>query len=173
MNTMTAPNPPPLPIVLQLAPLPRTQVGPFLLLGVDKDADRETIEAHWAERVKWARRGIIKTPLEDINWAREMLTTGERLRWDAVSLNVETTAGTLKQLRRQYEGPPRDRQGARPLDAEKWLADYTPPTPVPDLAEVRAAIRPPEPPREVPAVRVVLENFVRPPVDPWQIELDS
>ena len=27
------------PIVLELAPLPREQVGPFLILGLSKDAD--------------------------------------------------------------------------------------------------------------------------------------
>ena len=27
------------PVVLDLAPLPREQIGPFLLLGLDKDAD--------------------------------------------------------------------------------------------------------------------------------------
>src|SRR4030088_2054030 len=80
------------PIVLQLAPLPRTQIGPFLILGVDKDANRETIEAAWAEKIKQARRGQIKTPLEDINWAREMLTNKEaRIRCDAVGLNIDTT----------------------------------------------------------------------------------
>ena len=46
--------PPNAPIVLQLAPLPRTQIGPFLILGVDKDATRETIEAAWAEKIKQA-----------------------------------------------------------------------------------------------------------------------
>jgi len=167
-------SPPPLPVVLQLAPLPRTQIGPYLLLGVAKDASREVIEAQWADRVKWARRGLIKTPLEDINWAREMLSsTEQRLRSDAVSLNVDTTAGTLRKLQQRYQGPPQDRLGAHPLDAEKWLAGYTPPTPVPSLAEVRAAIQPPAPPRAVPAVRVVLENFARAPVDPWQVELDA
>ena len=37
------------PIVLQLAPLPRTQIGPFLILGVDKDASRAFRKA--AERL--------------------------------------------------------------------------------------------------------------------------
>jgi hypothetical protein len=167
-------NPPPLPVVLQLAPLPRTQIGPFLILGIEKDAARETIEAHWAERVKWARRGIIKTTLEDINWAREMVNSSEqRLRCDAVSLNIDTTTGTLRKLRQRFQGPPQNRPGAQPLDVERWLADFTPATPVPSLAEVRAAIAPPAPPREVPAVRVLLENFVRPPVDPWQVQLDA
>lgn len=35
------------PVVLELAPLPREQIGPFLLLGLEKDADREQIEASW------------------------------------------------------------------------------------------------------------------------------
>ena len=75
------------PIVLQLAPLPRTQIGPFLILGVEKDASREVIEAAWAEKVKQARRGQVKTPLEDINWAREMLTSKDsRIRCDAIAL---------------------------------------------------------------------------------------
>jgi hypothetical protein len=173
LNT-AMPSPPPLPIVLQLAPLPRTQVGPFLLLGVDKDADREAIESHWAERLKWARRGLVETPLEDINWAREMLSsTEQRLRCDAVSLNVETTAGTLRQLRQRYAGGSAEGRGAQPLDGEKWLADYTPPIPVPALAEVLAALELPEPPREVPAVRLLLEAYVQAPVDPWQVELDA
>ena len=55
-------KPPPLPIVLELAPLPREQVGPFLLLGVDKTAAKEEIEANWAQRVIWARKGQVKTP---------------------------------------------------------------------------------------------------------------
>ena len=171
----TGKGPPPLPIVLQLAPLPRTQIGPFLLLGVDKDADREAIEAAWAERVKWARKGIIKTPLEDINWAREMLThTETRLRNDAVTLNVDTTDGTLKKLRQRYQGGRADEPvRCKPLDEEKSLADYVPPTPVPTVEEVRAAVKLPELPADVPAVRVVLENFVREPLDPWQVDLDA
>src|SRR3954464_3729464 len=97
--------PPNVPIVLQLAPLPRTQVGPFLILGVDKDASRETIEAAWAEKVKQARRGQIKVPLEDINWAREMLNGKDsRIRCDAVAFNVDTTDGTLRKLKERYQG---------------------------------------------------------------------
>ena len=30
-------------VVLELAPLPREQLGPFIILGVDKDADQERI----------------------------------------------------------------------------------------------------------------------------------
>src|ERR1700719_4264672 len=114
--------PPTAPIVLQLAPLPRTQVGPFLILGVDKDASRDTIEAAWAEKIKQARRGQIKTPLEDINWAREMLTNKDaRIRCDAVAFNVDTTDGTLKKLRERYQGKHQAEIRAKPIDTEKWL----------------------------------------------------
>src|SRR5471032_1770075 len=151
--------PPTTPIVLQLAPLPRTQIGPFLILGVDKDAARETVEAAWAEKIKQARRGQIKTPLEDINWAREMLTSKEaRIRCDSVALNIDTTDGTLKKLRERYQGKQQVEIRCKPIDTEKWLADYTPPTPVPAIAEIRQLVQLPDIPREVPAVRVMLEN---------------
>jgi len=166
--------PPPVPIVLQLAPLPRTQIGPYLILGVDKDASREAIEAAWAEKVKQARRGQIKTPLEDINWAREMLTNKEpRIRCDAVAPNIDTTDGTLKKLRERYQGKQQVEIRCKPIDTEKWLAGYTPSTPVPAIAEIRQLVQLPDIPREVPAVRVMLENFVKEPIDPWQVELDA
>lgn len=163
------------PIVLQLAPLPRTQIGPFLILGVDKDATREVIEAAWAEKVKQARRGQVKTPLEDINWAREMLTAKEtRIRCDAVALNVDTTDGTLRKLKDRYQG---NRQQVefrcKPIDTEKWLAGYVPETAAPPIDEIRQQVRLPEIPRDVPAVRIMLENFLKEPIDPWQVELDA
>ena len=39
-------------MVLELASLPREQVGPFLLLGLPKEADKDQIEKHWADRVR-------------------------------------------------------------------------------------------------------------------------
>src|SRR5438132_13782945 len=50
------------PVVLELAPLPREKSGPFLLLGVEKDADKELIEASWARRVIGARKNQISVP---------------------------------------------------------------------------------------------------------------
>src|SRR6266849_5679128 len=131
--------PPNAPIVLQLAPLPRTQIGPFLILGVDKDASRETIEAAWAEKAKQARRGQVKTPLEDINWAREMLMSKEsRVRCDAVALNIDTTDGALKKLKERYQGKQQQVEiRCKPIDTEKWLADYAPPTAMPPVAQIR------------------------------------
>src|SRR3954454_11758854 len=102
---MNANNPPPVPVMLQLAPLPRTQIGPFLILGVDKDADRETVEASWAQRLIWARKGQTRASLEDVNWAREIMSgTEQRLRADAVALNLDTTDGTLRKLRERFQG---------------------------------------------------------------------
>ena len=68
----------PEPVVLELAALPREQVGPFLLLGLDKTADKKQIERHWADRIKWARKQQVKVALEDVNWARDALGDLER-----------------------------------------------------------------------------------------------
>src|SRR3984893_3154737 len=93
------------PVVLELAPLPREQIGPFLLLGLDKLADKDEIEAHWAQRVIWARKNQSKVPLENANRAREPLNDRERrIRAHAASLNVDTTAGVLRRLAERYAG---------------------------------------------------------------------
>jgi hypothetical protein len=162
------------PMVLQLAQLPRQQMGPFLILGVDKDAPKEVIEAAWAQRLIWARKNQIRTPLEDINWAREIISDPERrVRADAVSLNLDTTDGLLKKLRERYQGKGRASAGCKPLDVEKNLSEYAPPTPVPDVAELRSQIPQPEIPRDVPAVKLILEQAVRPAVDPWDVRLSD
>src|SRR5262249_15618729 len=119
------------PIVLELAPLPREQIGPFLLLGVDKDAHEEQIEANWAQRVIWARKQQVRIPLEDINWAREVINDSERrVRADASSLNADTSDAVLRRLSRRYGN---QEEAAWPtLDVEKPLQDYTPDIEVPD-----------------------------------------
>ena len=48
-----------------------------------------------------------------------------------------------------------------------------PPAPVPSVDELRQQVHVPELPREVPAVRVLLESFAREPVDPWHVDLDA
>src|SRR5437899_5211457 len=88
--------PPGEPVVLELAPLPREQIGPFLLLGLEKDAGPEQVEANWAQRVIWSRKNQINVPLEDINWAREVINDPDkRIRADAATLNADTIDGTL------------------------------------------------------------------------------
>src|SRR3954453_4415685 len=126
----------PEPVVLELASLPREQVGPFLLLGLDKAADKRQMERHWADRVKWARKQQIKVPLEDINWARDVLGDPQRRgRADAASLNADLADGLLGELARRHGL--RGGQATRmwhPLESEKSLADYEPPAEVPDAA---------------------------------------
>jgi hypothetical protein len=162
------------PVVLELAPLPREQAGPFLLLGVDKLADKEQIEANWAQRVIWARKGQSKVPLEDINWARESLNDLEkRIRADAASLNADTTAGTLQRLVQQYAGKTSSTGDCVLLDVEKALGDYTPPAEIPDANELRRAIAIPDVPQEFPAIQQILDQFLAEPLDPWKLEMRS
>ncbi|MCI0639059.1 MAG: hypothetical protein L0Y72_20600 [Gemmataceae bacterium] len=164
--------PPPLPVTLDVAPLPRTQIGPFLILGVGKDADRNAIEAAWAQRLIWSRKGQAKSALEDVNWARESLNDPvRRLRADAASLNVDTCDGVLKRFKERFQGKDKLPPGCRPLDVEKNLADYEPALQLPDREELRRNLPEPEIPREVPAVAVILEDFVRKPIDPWEVDL--
>lgn len=162
------------PVVLELAPLPREQIGPFLLLGVDKDAVDEQVEANWAQRVIWARKNQLGVPLEDINWAREIMREMERrIRADASSLNPDTIEGIQRQLAARYGFDGTGGPGWQPLDQEKPLADYTPATEVPVIADVQAAITVPEAPADLPVVAWLLDRFAREPIDPWALDLAS
>jgi hypothetical protein len=161
------------PVVLELATLPREQVGPFLLLGLDKTAAPEQVEANWADRLKWARKQQSKVPLEDVNWAREILKDDDRrLRADAASLNADTSDGVLGQLARRFglAGGQASRLW-QPLDVEKPLADYEPPAEMPDADALRAALVVPEVPEELPAVAVLLQQLAQTPLDPWAVAL--
>jgi hypothetical protein len=170
---MTKKNPE--PVVLELAPLPREQIGPFILLGVEKDADPEQIEANWAQRLKQTRRQQISIALEDVNWAREVVNDPEkRVRADAASLNVDTSDGVLRRLAERYGGGPGS-TAWQPRDREKDLRGYEPPAEVPDAEAFRAAIVVPEPALEIPAVAVLLEGLAREvqSLDPWALELPT
>ena len=164
------------PVVLELAALPREQMGPFLLLGIDKSADKSAIEMHWAERLKWARRQLIKVPLEDINWARDVLNDAEkRLKYDAGCVNADTTDSVIANLARRFglDGNGQATRLWQALDEEKSLADYAPAAEIPEQAAVRAAIVAPDIPRDMPAAARLLDELVRPALDPWAIELPS
>jgi hypothetical protein len=168
---MMAKNPE--PVVLELASLPREQMGPFLILGVDKSSTRAVVEEHWADRVKWARRSAIKVALEDINWAREVLSDNDRrIKADAASINSDTSDGILANLAQRYglEGGQATRMW-QPLDSEKVLADYTPPAEIPDKSQVSETIHVPEVPQELPAAWALLQKLGGPALDPWAIEL--
>jgi hypothetical protein len=164
----------PKPIVLELAPLPREQIGPFLLLGLDKAAGDDEVEAHWARRLIWARKNQLAVGLEDIHWARETLRDADRrVQADLTSLNPDTIAGTLHRLEGQYPDDAGREPPWQPLDLEKQLADYTPPAEVPDAGEFLASLAVPELPGDVPAVARLLEQFVQAPIDPWALDVPS
>jgi hypothetical protein len=165
----------PEPVVLELASLPREQMGAFLILGLDKAADKTTIEQHWADRIKWARRQITKVPLEDVNWAKEELSDpARRIKADVNSLNADTTDGVLATLCQHFgmEAGQAMRMW-QPLDSEKALADYSPPVDMPDANAVREAIVLPTVPEDIPAVASLLHLWAKHPLDPWALELPS
>lgn len=158
------------PVLLELAHLPREQMGPFLLLGLDKDASKEDIESHWADRIRWARKQQFNVTLEEINWARELIgDPARRIAADAASLNADTANGLVGQLVQRFGGG----KGAawEPLDEEKDLAGYVPAVEVPDATAVRDAIVVPEIPQELPAAARLLEQLVAAPLDPWAVQL--
>lgn len=161
------------PVVLELASLPRDQMGPFLILGLEKSAPKEEVDKHWAERIKWAHRKLINVPREDINWARESLNDlDKRLKADAASLNADTADGLVASLAQRYGAD--SGQVSRlwqPLDVEKPLADYTPAAEVPDLAQVREGITLPTLPEETLAGLSLLEALAKQPLDPWSVTL--
>lgn len=161
--------PPPLPAAPVVGPLPRQQIGPFLTMGVDKDADLDAIEAAWAQRLIWARKNLIPIPLEEINWARDSLKDHDkRIRADAASLNLESSDGLLRQLKQRFQGTQPESGSCKPIDVEKSLAQYVPATPVPSLDEVRASLPTPQVPREFPAVAILLYQILEVELNPWE-----
>jgi hypothetical protein len=153
---------------LATPPLPRERVGPFLILGVPKDADDETIEAAWAQRVLWARQGKTRIPLEDIHWARAVLRDpAQRLAADATSLNPDIAAGELRRLAKSWhlDGRP----AWAPLDPDPPADE----TPAPEIEEIRAGVPAPAVPVDLPGVARWLDEFARGPIDPWGLNLPS
>ena len=162
------------PVVLELAPLPREQLGPFLLLGLPKDADKGVVESNWAERVKLARKNLFKMALEDINWAREMINEPEkRFRFASSSLNLDTADGTLARLAETYGVRDVSRPAWKPYESERALADYTPALPLPDPQALGPTIPVPELPLELPAVARLLQQFLPESLDPWALNLPT
>ena len=150
----------------ELAPLPRERIGPFLVLGVPKDADADAIEARWAQCVLWARQGKSRVPLGDIHWAREVLRDPERrLEADAASLNPDVAGQELQRLTRLYRLDT-GRPAWTPLDPEPAALSAIE---VPDPATVRANVPAPEVPIELPGVARWLDALAKSPIDPWSI----
>src|SRR5689334_11155046 len=85
------------PILGEFPLLPREELGPFLILGVDKDVGPTQIEA------RAARRSEVGIPQDDIRWAREVLSdASRRLRADAESLDIDTAERTLRNLAAKF-----------------------------------------------------------------------
>lgn len=164
----------PEPFVLDIAALPREQIGPYLILGVDKDAENKEIEAHWAQRLIWARSRQIRTPLEDVNWAKEQLLDREkRVLADVASFNSDTCAGDLKQLLEKHG--PLEPEAPTWIPVEPPLPDL-PPLPaeaLPDLDAIRATVALPDIPLAFPTVDRILSKLASEPLDPWSIELPA
>jgi hypothetical protein len=160
------------PSQTEQAELPREQVGPFFLLGLDKDATDAEIEAHWAQRIIWARKEQIAIHLGNINWAREVIMDPERrVRADVASFNPDLSSRELGKLAERYSLSSSDKPAWPVLDVEKPLADYVPPTVMPDPEEVRAAIKLPEMSLEIMPVISLLRGYVQEPLDPWDLHL--
>ena len=160
------------PVILDLAPLPREQLGPFLVLGVDKDASPDQIEANWAKRLIWARKRQFRLALEDVNWAREVLSQpDQRLRADILALNLDTIEGTLRRLSKSNGADETTPPTWEPVDATKAPEDSLPDGDLPDPADLRASVRPPLLPPSLPAAAALLDSFVEPSVDPWDVHL--
>ena len=150
----------------------REKIGPFLLLGLDKDAGAEQVEAHWAQRVIWARKERSVVPLADINWARSVLTDPEaRVRADVTSLNPDTLGGTVRELLERFNRSEPGAPSWRPMDSDERASDFAPATAVPSPADVRRGIHLPEVPDDFPDVAELLERMIDAPLDPWDLEL--
>jgi hypothetical protein len=159
------------PVTLELAQLPREQVGPFLLLGVDKDADAEQIEASWAQRLIWARKHQIPTPLGDINWAREEINDPERrVRAHLTSLNADTGERLLSRLAGKYGVDAWTGPAWQALEIPPSVVDDTLAADVPDAQAIEASIVLPDIPEEMPAVASLLERFLQQPLHPWAVD---
>ncbi len=156
------------PIVLDVAALPREQVGPFLILGVDKDADNNEIEAHWAQRLIWARSKQIRVALEDVNWAKEtLLDRDKRIVADAVSLNPDIASCELRQLLEKHG--PLEPEVATWAPRESPLPEVpeAPAGLIPEIESLRSQLAVPEIPLELPAIDRMFEELVAAPLDPW------
>jgi hypothetical protein len=87
------------PVVLDLAPLPKEKMGPFIILGVAKEATPKEIESAFQERLLGIQAGDFPLGEEDIHWAKERLSDPEdRLNADVVSMNAEILNSPIRRM---------------------------------------------------------------------------
>ena len=155
-------------VVLDVAGLPREQIGPYLLLGVEKDAANAEVEAHWAQRLIWARAKQIRMPLEDINWAKEvLLDRDKRIPADVQSLNPDIINGEMRQLLEKHGPLEPEAPTWEPQEGPLPEIPAAPAGLIPDIESVRAKIAVPEIPLHLPAVARILDELAAAPIDPW------
>jgi hypothetical protein len=156
-------------VPIAVAPLPREQVGPFLILGVPKNASDDVIEAAWAQRVLWARQGKTAISLEDVHWARAILRDPEqRMAADAASLNPDIASEELRRLSKFWGLSP-GRADWQPLDPDPPAVSAD----VPDPEALKPTVPAPAVPVDLPGVARWLEEFARGPLDPWSLNLPA
>jgi len=153
---------------LSTARLPWQQAGPFLILGLDKDASSEQVESATRQRLDWIRQGILSCSEEDLNWARDMLLDAEqRIVADAQSLNLDTLDRQWQQLR--------DTHDSTDWEHPHWpIWDYPLPeipVPSPEQGDANGAktCDPPLPeiPDEIPALSQLIDDWRSRRIDPW------
>lgn len=161
------------PIMLELAQLPREKLGPFFLLGLHKTASQKDIDAHWALRLKWARKNQISVALEDINWARDCLNDKEkRVEADVASLTTDLADDFLYRLALKYSIEEGQAEPSwEPLDEEHDHSSFEPAVAVPTLEEVKQRILMPDVPEEMPSCSIFLTRVLREEIDPWALNL--
>lgn len=147
-----------------------SDVGPYIILGIDKDADPATLPEVCARRVEAARAGELTWTEEQIVAALEVLhAPEERLESDVESFNTDIASGEVRRLARLYRvdggGP-----AWEPMDPE-------PPTELTELtfdaAGLAAEAPAPDVPLELPSVETWLTQYAAGASNPWTSELTN
>lgn len=142
----------------------REEAGPFLILGIDKDANDASVEAQYELRKLASQRGELKWSADDIEWARDqLLNSDRRVIADADSWNTDIASGDVLRLIRLYRME-NTSAGWEPLDPE-------PPAELPitniDMDALVAELSLPDAPLELPAIARWLERCGSVGLDPW------
>lgn len=146
----------------------RNDAGPFLVLGIDKDADDACVTAQFEARLELARRHEINWTEADLIWARDQLLTQDlRTIADAESWNVDLASGDVRRLARLYRVDS-DIPSWEPIDPE-------PPAELPeakiDVSTLIAELPAPTLPLDFPAVDRWLDQYANIGIDPWSTEI--
>lgn len=150
-------------------PADRDDYGPFLLLGVDKDADAATVQSHCVERMRWLDEGAGRFQRADLEWAQGELADAEaRLAADLNHLNPDLASGAVGRLTRLYhlDGTP---PGWEPLDPEPTPA--LPGGGIIDATFAAATLPPPAAPLDFPSLDRWAANLLHVGGDPWSENL--